>query len=103
MPTVTRADLTDAVHREIGLSRRDAAELVDTVIEAIAERLEAGEDVKVSSFGRFTLRDKGLRVGRNPKTGEPAPILPRRVVVFRASQLLRKRIATGMAGSGEEA
>ena len=79
MATVTRADLTDAVHREIGLPRRDAAALVDTVIEAIAERIEAGEDVKLSSFGRFTVRDKGLRVGRNPKTGEPATILPRRV------------------------
>ena len=103
MATMTRADLTDAVHKEIGLPRRDAAALVDTVIETIAERLEAGEDVKISSFGRFTVRDKGLRVGRNPKTGEPAPILPRRVVVFRASAVLKQRINDAMGGGGEDA
>ena len=103
MATVTRADLTDAVHREIGLPRRDAAALVDTVIEAIAERIEAGEDVKLSSFGRFTVRDKGLRVGRNPKTGEPATILPRRVVAFRASAVLKQRINDAMEGGGDDA
>ena len=103
MATVTRADLTDAVHKEIGLPRRDAAALVDTVIETIAERLEAGEDVKISSFGRFTVRDKGLRVGRNPKTGEPAPILPRRVVAFRASGVLKHRINAAMGDSGDDA
>ena len=102
MATVTRADLTDAVHREIGLPRRDAAALVDAVIETIAERLEAGEDVKISSFGRFAVRDKGLRVGRNPKTGETVPILPRRVVAFRASGVLKQRIndATGGGDDG---
>ena len=101
MATVTRADLTDAVHREIGLPRRDSAALVDTVIETIAERLEAGEDVKISSFGRFTVRDKRLRVGRNPKTGEPASILPRRVVAFRASAILKQRI-NGVIGGGSD-
>ena len=98
MATVTRADLTDAVHREIGLRRRDAAALVDTVIETIAERLEAGEGVKISSFGRFAVRDKSQREGRNPKTGEPAPILSRRVVVFRASAILKQRINGAMDG-----
>ena len=83
MATKTRADLTGAVHKEVGLPRREAAEFVDTVIEAIAERLEAGEAVKISGFGSFTLRDKGARWGRNPKTGEPAPIAARRVVVFK--------------------
>jgi len=102
MATVTRADLTDAVHREIGLPRRDAAVLVDTVVETIAERLEAGEDVKISSFGRFTVRDKGLRVGRNPKTGETVPILPRRVVAFRASAVLKQRINDAMGGGGDD-
>ena len=92
MATVTRADLTDAVHKEIGLQRRDAAVLVDAVIEIIAERLGAGEDVKISSFGSFTVRNKGLRVGRNPKTGEAVPILPRRVVAFRASGVLKQRL-----------
>ena len=103
MATVTRADLTDAVHKEIGLSRRDAAALVDTVIETIAERLEAGEDVKISSFGRFTARNKGQRVGRNPKTGEPVPILPRRVVAFRASGVLKQRINDAMGSGGDGA
>ena len=103
MATVTRADLTDAVHKEIGLPRRAAAGIADTVIETIAERLEAGEDVKISSLGRFTVRDKGLRVGRNPKTGEPAPILPRRVVVFRASGVLKQRISDAMGGGGDDA
>ena len=98
MVTVTRADLTDAVHREIGLPRRDAAALVDTVIEIIAERLEAGEDVKISSFGSFTVRNKSLRVGRNPKTGEAVPILPRRVVTFRASGVLKQLINDAMGG-----
>ena len=103
MATVTRADLTDAIHREIGLPRRDAAALVDTVIETVAERLEVGEDVKISSFGHFTVRGKGLRVGRNPKTGEPAPILPRRVVAFRASGVLKQRIYDAMGGGGDDA
>ncbi len=99
MATVTRADLSDAVHKETGLPRREAAELVETVIEAIAERLSAGEAVKISSFGSFTVRDKGLRMGRNPKTGEPARIEPRRVVTFTASAKLKKRIDRTMGGA----
>ena len=80
---------------------REAAELVDEVIEAIAERLSAGEAVKISSFGSFTVRDKGLRIGRNPMTGEPAPIEPRRVVAFRASAKLKRRIKENMGGAGK--
>ena len=103
MATVTRRDLTEAVCGEAGIVRRDAAELVDGFIEAIVERLSAGEEVKISSFGSFTVRDKGLRMGRNPKTGEPAAILPRRIVVFRPSAKLKERINKGVAGMGEDA
>ena len=103
MATVTRRDLTEALCDEVGFVHRDAAELVDGFIEAIAERLSAGEEVKISSFGSFTVRGKGLRMGRNPKTGEPAAILPRRVVVFRASVKLKERINKGAAGMGEDA
>ena len=103
MATVTRANLRVALHAELGLPLREAAELVDEVIEAMAERLSAGEAVKISSFGRFTVRGKGLRMGRNPKTGEPAPIPPRRVVVFRPSPKLKRRINENMGGAGEDA
>ena len=102
MATVTRADLRDAVHAELGLPSREAAELVDEVIEAIAERLSAGEEVKISSFGSFTVRGKGLRMGRNPKTGEPARIEPRRVVVFKPSAKLKERINQAMGGTRED-
>ena len=103
MATVTRRDLTEAICGEVGFVHRDAAELVDGFIEAIAERLSAGEEVKISSFVSFRVRDKGLRMGRNPKTGEPAAIPPRRVVVFRASAKLKERINKGVAGMGEDA
>lgn len=99
MATVTRAVLAEAVHTEEGPTLREARALVDAVIEAIAERLEAGETVKISGFGSFSLRDKGPRMGRNPRTGEPAGITARRVVVFRSSAVLKKRIADGLAGS----
>ena len=102
MATVTRADLTDAVHHETGLPRREAAQLVDMAVEAIAERLSVGEQVMISGFGTFRVRDKRAREGRNPKTGEPAPIAARRVVVFRASQVLKRRIAEGRADTGNE-
>ena len=94
---MTRARLSDAVHHEIGLPRREAAGLVDTVIEAIAERLAAGEAVKLTGFGTFSVRDKRARVGRNPRTGEAAPISPRRVVTFRASAVLKRQISEGQA------
>lgn len=102
MATVTRADLSEAVLREIGLSRRESAKFVDSIIDAIADRLEAGEVVKISGFGTFTLRDKGERLGRNPKTREPAPISARRVVVFKPSAVLKRRMAEGMAGTGDD-
>ena len=92
MATVTRAHLAEAVHNEVGLPRREAAALVDETIELIAERLEAGEAVKISSFGSFRLRDKPERTGRNPKTLEVVPISPRRVVVFRASGMLKAKV-----------
>ena len=103
MATVTRADLRDAIHAELRLPLREAAALVDEVIEAIAERLSAGEAVKISSFGSFTVRGKGLRMGRNPKTGEPARIEPRRVVAFRASAKLKRRIKENTGGAEEDA
>ena len=90
--TVTRADLTEAVYQEVGLSRNESAQLVETVLEEVASTLARGESVKVSSFGTFSVRDKAQRVGRNPKTGEEVPILPRRVLVFRASHGLKDRI-----------
>ena len=102
MATVTRAELRAAVQREIGLPQREAAELVETVIETMAERLSAGETVAISGFGSFGVRDKGSREGRNPKTGEPAPIPARRVVAFRPSNKLKQRIAERMDGAGDE-
>lgn len=97
--TVTRADLTEAVYQEVGLSRNESAQLVETVLEEVASTLAKGESVKVSSFGTFSVRDKAQRVGRNPKTGEEVPILPRRVLVFRASHVLKDRINQA-AGDG---
>lgn len=93
--TLTRADLTDALHRQIGLSRADSAGLVDGILRHISDALSKGENVKVSGFGSFVLRDKGERIGRNPKTGVEVPIAPRRVLTFRASQGLRAKIAKG--------
>ena len=90
--TLTRADLSDAVHNEIGLSRADSAQLVELVLDEICSALVKGQNVKISSFGTFMLRDKGRRIGRNPKTGKEVPIEPRRVLTFRPSQLMRDRI-----------
>lgn len=90
--TVTRAQLADAVYQEVGLSRSESAALVDAVLDQVAEALIRHGSVKISSFGTFAVRQKGQRVGRNPKTGEEVPILPRRVLVFRASQVLKDRI-----------
>ena len=91
--TITRADLIEAVYQEVGLSRNESAELVETVLNEIATNLVAGENVKISSFGSFIVRYKGGRVGRNPKTGEEVPIEPRRVLVFRPSQVLKDRVS----------
>ncbi|MEQ9042605.1 MAG: integration host factor subunit alpha [Alphaproteobacteria bacterium] len=96
--TVTRAHLTEAVYQEIGLSRNESAELVESVLNLISDALVSGEAVKVSSFGSFSVRQKGQRIGRNPKTGEEVPILPRRVLVFRASQVLKNRINKALSG-----
>ena len=95
----TRADLSEAVYREVGLSHRESAELVDSVLDEISNALVRGEMVKLSSFGSFVVRQKGERVGRNPKTGEEAPILPRRVLVFRASHVLKNRINSALSRS----
>jgi integration host factor subunit alpha len=87
--TITRADLSEAVYQQVGLSRNESAALVETVLDEISNALAHGESVKISSFGSFAVRQKGQRIGRNPKTGEEVPILPRRVLVFRASHVLR--------------
>ncbi len=90
--TLTRADLAEVIHREVGLSRADSAEMVEQILDNLTQALERGENVKISRFGSFILRDKGQRIGRNPKTGVEVPIAPRRVLTFRASQLLREQI-----------
>ncbi len=89
---LTRADLAEAVHQEVGLSRQDCADLVERTLEMIAEALQRGEVVKLSGFGVFQVREKRARMGRNPKTGEPAAIDPRRVITFRASQVMKARV-----------
>ncbi len=91
--TVTRADLSEAVYQRVGLSRTESSALVEAVLTEICDCLVRGETVKLSSFGSFVVRDKGERVGRNPKTGVEVPIAPRRVLTFRASQMMRERIA----------
>lgn len=93
--TITRADLAEAVYREVGLSRNESSDLVEAVLEEVSKALIAGDNVKISSFGSFALREKGERVGRNPKTGVEVPIKPRRVLVFRASHVLKDRINRG--------
>lgn len=95
--TLTRADLAESVYQEVGLSRQESAELVEAVLQEVADSLVVGETVKISSFGTFTVRQKGERVGRNPKTGEEVPILPRKVLVFRASNVLKDRIGKSLA------
>ena len=98
--TVTRAHLSEAVYQEVGLSRNESAQLVEAVLNEITEALVRGEGVKISSFGSFLAREKGQRIGRNPKTGEEVPILPRRVLVFRASHVLKNIINESLAKSG---
>ncbi|AXO15009.1 MULTISPECIES: integration host factor subunit alpha [Thalassospira] len=90
--TITRADLAEAVYQEVGLSRNESAQLLETVLDEISSALIKDEVVKISSFGSFSVRQKGQRIGRNPKTGEEVPILPRKVLVFRPSQVLKARI-----------
>ncbi|MFO7758650.1 MAG: integration host factor subunit alpha [Roseovarius sp.] len=93
--TLTRMDLSEAIFREVGLSRNDAAQMVESVLDHMSDALVRGEQVKISSFGTFSVRDKTARVGRNPKTGEEVPINPRRVLTFRPSHLLKDRVASG--------
>ena len=93
--TLTRMDLAEAVFREVGLSRNESAQMVESVLSHISDALVRGEQVKISSFGTFSVRAKNERIGRNPKTGEEVPITPRRVLTFRASQLLKQRIVDG--------
>ncbi len=93
--TITRADLAEAVYEEVGLSRNESSDLVEAVLEEISKALIQGDGVKLSSFGSFAVREKGERVGRNPKTGVEVPISPRKVLVFRASHVLKDRINNG--------
>ncbi len=96
--TLTRAHLSEAVYQEVGLSRNESTALVESVLDAISDSLVAGEPVKISSFGSFQVRQKSGRMGRNPKTGEEVPISPRRVLVFRASHVLKDRINASQGG-----
>jgi integration host factor subunit alpha len=93
--TLTRMDLSEAVFREVGLSRNESADLVESVLKNMSDALATGENVKISSFGTFGVRDKTARIGRNPKTGEEVPIHPRRVLTFRPSHLMKDRVAAG--------
>lgn len=93
--TLTRMDLSEAVFREVGLSRNDSAQLVESVLEHISDALVDDEQVKISSFGTFSVRQKTARMGRNPKTGQEVPIDPRRVLTFRPSHLMKDRVAAG--------
>lgn len=93
--TLTRMDLSEAIVRNVGLSRNESADMVESVLDYISNALVEGEQVKISSFGTFSIRDKAARVGRNPKTGEEVPISPRRVLTFRPSHLLKDRVAAG--------
>ena len=91
--TLTRAAIAEAVHQKLGFSRVESLAMVELIIDRMCGALADGENVKISGFGSFLLRDKGERIGRNPKTGVEVPITPRRVLTFRASQLLKDRIA----------
>ncbi|QZP09823.1 integration host factor subunit alpha [Caenibius sp. WL] len=90
--TLTRADLAEAINRKVGLSRAESLALVESILDRMSDAMSNGENVKISGFGTFTLRDKNERIGRNPKTGVEVPITPRRVLTFRASQILKDRI-----------
>ncbi|MEJ2518308.1 MAG: integration host factor subunit alpha [Methyloceanibacter sp.] len=100
--TLTRADLAEAVFKKVGLPRNESAEIVELVLREIVSSLESGEQVKLSSFGSFGIREKGERIGRNPKTGQEVPITPRRVLVFRASNIMKQRINDSMSGGNSK-
>lgn len=90
--TLTRADLAEMLNRQIGLSRADSAAMIESILDHMTAALLGGDNVKISGFGTFVLRDKGQRIGRNPKTGVEVPITPRRVLAFRASQGMRQKV-----------
>lgn len=90
--TLTRANLAESLHKQVGLSKAESSKLVESILEHICDSLAKGQNVKISGFGSFLLRDKGERIGRNPKTGVEVPIAPRRVLTFRPSQTMRTRI-----------
>jgi integration host factor subunit alpha len=104
MNTITRAHLAEAIYTQVGLSRNESADLLEAVLERVGAALEGGESVKISGFGTFSVRQKGRRVGRNPKTGQEVPILPRRVLVFRPSNglkdLVNGRVPADRTGDG---
>lgn len=91
--TLTRAEISGSIHQKIGLSRNESSRIVESILDHMTDALARGENVKISGFGTFVLRDKNERIGRNPKTGVEVPILPRRVMTFRASQAMRERVA----------
>lgn len=93
METLTRAEIAEAIHRKLGLSRTESLGMVEAILQHMSSALAEGENVKISGFGTFLLRDKGERIGRNPKTGVEVPITSRRVMTFRASQMLKDRVA----------
>jgi len=96
--TLTRADLYEAVYQKVGLSRSESSELVESVLDEICDAAVRGEQIKLSSFGTFAIRSKTERIGRNPKTGQEVPITPRRVMVFKPSNILKKRVMDGNQG-----
>jgi integration host factor subunit alpha len=102
MNTVTRALLAERIYTQVGLSRNESADLLENVLERVCSALQSGESVKISGFGTFSVRQKGRRVGRNPKTGVEVPILPRRVLVFRPSQVLKAQINGQIAPEGDD-
>ncbi|MCA8889017.1 MAG: integration host factor subunit alpha [Parvularculaceae bacterium] len=101
--TLTRADLTDAIYRSLGISRNESSSFVERILEEVVTALERDETVKISSFGTFSVRQKNLRMGRNPKTGEEVPITPRRVVTFRPSHVLKDQINASLGGGDKAA
>jgi len=92
--SLIRADIAEAIYQKIGLSRNESADMVGTILDEISDSLEKGKNVKITSFGSFTVRNKRQRIGRNPKTGVEVPITPRRVMSFRPSHILRKKVNT---------
>lgn len=102
MNTITRAQLAEAIYAQVGLSRNESAALLEDVLERVSAALESGRSVKISAFGTFSVRQKGMRVGRNPKTGVEVPIMPRRVLTFRPSQVLKARLNGEPVGANDE-